>query len=57
LERRKARLQNLLDPAALSEMRKKAAMGVAGLDRGMAILTKPFAMGGLATHIRELLIR
>ena len=36
---------------------EKAAMGVSGLDRGMAILTKPFAMDGLAARIKELLLR
>ena len=34
---------------------EKAAMGAAGLEPGMAILTKPFAMDGLATRIKELL--
>ena len=36
---------------------EKAAMGVAGLDERMAILTKPFAMEGLAGRIKELLLR
>jgi len=36
---------------------EKAAMGVAGLDKGMAIVTKPFAMEGLAARIKELLLR
>jgi PAS domain S-box-containing protein len=36
---------------------EKAAMGVDGLDEGMAILTKPFAMDGLAARIKELLRR
>jgi len=36
---------------------EKAAMGVGGLDKGMAILTKPFAMDGLAARIKELLLR
>ncbi len=35
---------------------EKAAMGDVGLSAGMAILTKPFAMDGLATRIRELLV-
>lgn len=34
---------------------EKAAMGATGLEQGMAVLTKPFAMDGLATHIRNLL--
>nr|WP_291846827.1 PAS domain-containing sensor histidine kinase [Bradyrhizobium sp.] len=34
---------------------EKAAMGDVGLAAGMAILTKPFAMDGLATRINELL--
>jgi PAS domain S-box-containing protein len=33
---------------------EKAVMG-SGLDQGMAVLTKPFAMDGLAKHIRDLL--
>jgi CheY-like chemotaxis protein len=36
---------------------EKAAMGAGGLDKGMAIVTKPFAMEGLATHVKELLLR
>jgi CheY-like chemotaxis protein len=36
---------------------EKAAMGIDGLDKGMAILTKPFAMDGLAERIKELLLR
>jgi PAS domain S-box-containing protein len=36
---------------------EKAAMGVDGLDNGMAIVTKPFAMEGLAAHVKELLLR
>jgi nitrogen-specific signal transduction histidine kinase len=36
---------------------EKAAMGMDGLDRGMAILTKPFAMDGLAARIKELILR
>jgi PAS domain S-box-containing protein len=36
---------------------EKAAIGIGGLDEGMAILTKPFAMDGLATRMRELLLR
>jgi PAS domain S-box-containing protein len=36
---------------------EKAAMGAGGLDEGMAILTKPFAMDGLAARIKELLRR
>jgi PAS domain S-box-containing protein len=36
---------------------EKAAMGIDGLDKGMAILTKPFAMDGLAARIRELILR
>ena len=36
---------------------EKAAIGAGGLDSGMAILTKPFAMDGLATRIKELLLR
>jgi PAS domain S-box-containing protein len=36
---------------------EKAAIGVGGLDKGMAILTKPFAMDGLAGRIKELLLR
>jgi PAS domain S-box-containing protein len=36
---------------------EKAVMGVDGLDEGMAILTKPFAMDGLAARIKELLLR
>jgi DNA-binding response OmpR family regulator len=36
---------------------EKAAMGAGGLDEGMAILTKPFAMDGLAARIKELLLR
>lgn len=35
---------------------EKAAMGDLGLSPGMAILTKPFAMDGLATRIKELLV-
>ena len=35
---------------------EKAAMGDVGLAAGMAILTKPFAMDGLATRIKELLV-
>jgi PAS domain S-box-containing protein len=35
---------------------EKAAMGVEGFDKGMAILTKPFAMDGLAARIKELLL-
>jgi PAS domain S-box-containing protein len=35
---------------------EKAAMGDVGLSAGMAILTKPFAMDGLATRIKELLV-
>jgi PAS domain S-box-containing protein len=34
---------------------EKAVMGTAGLEQGMAVLTKPFAMDGLAKQIRELL--
>jgi PAS domain S-box-containing protein len=34
---------------------EKSVMSAAGLDRGMAILTKPFVMEGLAKAIRELL--
>jgi CheY-like chemotaxis protein len=36
---------------------EKAAVGVDGLDKGMAILAKPFAMDGLAARIKELLLR
>lgn len=36
---------------------EKAAMGTEGLGSGMAILTKPFAMEGLATRIKDLLLR
>jgi CheY-like chemotaxis protein len=36
---------------------EKAAMGAGGLDKGMAIVTKPFAMEGLAAHVKELLLR
>jgi PAS domain S-box-containing protein len=36
---------------------EKAAIGMDGLDKGMAILTKPFAMDGLAARIKELLLR
>jgi PAS domain S-box-containing protein len=36
---------------------EKAAMGVDGLDKGMSIVTKPFAMEGLAARMRELLQR
>jgi PAS domain S-box-containing protein len=36
---------------------EKTAIGAGGLDSGMAILTKPFAMDGLATRIKELLLR
>ncbi len=36
---------------------EKAVMGAGGLDEGMAILTKPFAMDGLAARIKELLLR
>jgi CheY-like chemotaxis protein len=36
---------------------EKAAIGADGLDSGMAILTKPFSMDGLATRIKELLVR
>jgi PAS domain S-box-containing protein len=36
---------------------EKAAIGADGLDPGMAILTKPFTMEGLATRIKELLLR
>ena len=36
---------------------EKTAMGTEGLESGMAILTKPFAMEGLATRIKELLLR
>jgi DNA-binding response OmpR family regulator len=36
---------------------EKAAMGADGLEPGMAILTKPFAMEGLASRIKELLLR
>jgi PAS domain S-box-containing protein len=36
---------------------EKAVMGETGLDPGMAILTKPFAMDGLAARIKELLLR
>jgi PAS domain S-box-containing protein len=36
---------------------EKAAMGVAGLDKKMAILTKPFAMEGLAGRIKDLLLQ
>jgi signal transduction histidine kinase len=36
---------------------EKAAIGPNGLDGGMAILTKPFAMDGLAARIKELLVR
>jgi PAS domain S-box-containing protein len=35
---------------------EKAVMGTAGLDQGMAILTKPFAMDGLAKRIKDLLL-
>ncbi|HEV7927838.1 MAG TPA: ATP-binding protein, partial [Verrucomicrobiae bacterium] len=35
---------------------EKAAMGVEGFDKGIAILTKPFAMDGLAARIKELLL-
>lgn len=35
---------------------EKAAMGDVGLSAGMAILTKPFAMDGLATRIKDLLV-
>jgi CheY-like chemotaxis protein len=35
---------------------EKAAMGSSGLDERMAILTKPFAMEGLAGRIKELLL-
>ena len=35
---------------------EKAAMGDVGLATGMAILTKPFAMDGLAIRIKELLV-
>jgi CheY-like chemotaxis protein len=35
---------------------EKAVMGARGLDEGMAILTKPFAMDGLAARIKELLL-
>ena len=31
-------------------------MGVGGLEQGMAIVTKPFAMDGLAARIKELLL-
>jgi len=34
---------------------EKAAMGPTGLEPGMAILTKPFAMDGLAKRIKELI--
>lgn len=34
---------------------EKAIMGDGGLDEGMAVLTKPFAMDGLAKQIKELL--
>jgi PAS domain S-box-containing protein len=34
---------------------EKAVMGTGGLDQGMAVLTKPFAMDGLAKQIRDLL--
>jgi DNA-binding response OmpR family regulator len=34
-----------------------AAIGIGGLDEGMAILAKPFAIDGLATRMRELLLR
>jgi PAS domain S-box-containing protein len=36
---------------------EKAAIGAGGLDKGMAIVTKPFAMEGLAAHVKELLLR
>jgi PAS domain S-box-containing protein len=36
---------------------EKTAMGTEGLESGMAILTKPFAMEGLAARIKELLLR
>jgi CheY-like chemotaxis protein len=36
---------------------EKAVMGTGGLDKGMAILTKPFAMDGLAARIKELITR
>jgi PAS domain S-box-containing protein len=36
---------------------EKAAIGTGGIDKGMAILTKPFAMDGLAGRIKELLLR
>jgi CheY-like chemotaxis protein len=36
---------------------EKAVMGVDRLDKGMAIVTKPFAMEGLAARIKELLLR
>jgi CheY-like chemotaxis protein len=36
---------------------EKSAMGAEGLEPGMAILTKPFAMEGLASRIKELLLR
>jgi PAS domain S-box-containing protein len=36
---------------------EKSAMSAGGLDRGMAIVTKPFAMEGLAARIKELLLR
>jgi PAS domain S-box-containing protein len=34
---------------------EKAVMGTSALEQGMAILTKPFAMDGLAKHIKDLL--
>jgi signal transduction histidine kinase len=34
---------------------EKAVMGNAGLEQGMAVLTKPFAIDGLAKQMRELL--
>jgi PAS domain S-box-containing protein len=36
---------------------EKAAMGTGGLDKGMAIVTKPFAMEGLAARVKELILR
>jgi CheY-like chemotaxis protein len=36
---------------------EKAALGADALEQGMAILTKPFAMEGLASRIKELLLR
>jgi DNA-binding response OmpR family regulator len=36
---------------------EKSAMSAGGLDKGMAIVTKPFAMEGLAARIKELLLR